>query len=535
MKNRYYPLVIWTLLYISVVLVLQGTIGIYGFAFANISELAKYEPRLLRPVQVGWVVCVLNFCCYIFLISLFLCGVTVKKYKGHSTKRLEDWIAVLMGVNTMSTIVNGLSTWGYGFIPFGTLHTLLIRERPCCFAGHASSFLSNPGQHTDVQGASGFLSCVCTDFSECFSDQPSSECSRQIEQRVATYCYMLQVMQYTTSVFLVVEICLLIHATVLIFKANQEHPINQEKFRTYSEYKAIRESYRKEKEMRRHTNATFISSTAGGGHFEELIENNELETNYDENVITENDHGWDTDRMYDGRDGVDSPTDENPILPELSPKRQAYKTRWSTAGDYPTPIPTSSHFGGQSGIMRQHSISSTHSTRDHPPFTSQTQGMGSDMSHTPVDFSASGGSAELRTYLRNAPSILDSEHTAETLARSFGGGSMGRYPKLQNPATWSGNSRLPPNLRSQSLQPMSSIEMSQYFKSGIEGGGLRGLQQQHMLGSISQSEERNKQGSRKSIVDVIPRVWLTNTIPKRPSGERLSQQGRLLESCAENC
>ena len=67
--------------------------------------------------------------------------------------------------------------------------------------------------------------------------------------------------------------------------------------------------------------------------------------------------------------------------------------------------------------MRQHSISSTHSTRDHPPFTSQTQGMGSDMSHTPVDFSASGGSAELRTYLRNAPSILDSEHTAETLAR----------------------------------------------------------------------------------------------------------------------
>ena len=105
---------------------------------------------------------------------------------------------------------------------------------------------------------------------------------------------MLQVMQYTTSVFLVVEICLLIHATVLIFKANQEHPINQEKFRTYSEYKAIRESYRKEKEMRRHTNATFISSTAGGGHFEELIENNELETNYDENVIAENDHGWDT-------------------------------------------------------------------------------------------------------------------------------------------------------------------------------------------------------------------------------------------------
>ena len=86
----------------------------------------------------------------------------------------------------MSTIVNGLSTWGYGFIPFGTLHTLLIRERPCCFAGHASSFLSNPGQHTDVQGASGFLSCVCTDFSECFSDQPSSECSRQIEQRVAS-------------------------------------------------------------------------------------------------------------------------------------------------------------------------------------------------------------------------------------------------------------------------------------------------------------------------------------------------------------
>ena len=58
------------------------------------------------------------------------------------------------------------------------------------------------------------------------------------------------------------------------------------------------------------------------------------------------------------------------------------------------------------------------------------------------------------------------------------------------------------------------VKMSQYFKSGIEGGGLRGLQQQHMLGSISQSEERNKQGSRKSIVDVIPRVWLTNTIPK---------------------
>ena len=39
MKPKYYPLVIWSLLYIVTSFLVQGAIGIYGTAFANIREL----------------------------------------------------------------------------------------------------------------------------------------------------------------------------------------------------------------------------------------------------------------------------------------------------------------------------------------------------------------------------------------------------------------------------------------------------------------------------------------------------------------
>ena len=43
MKARYLPVVLWSLLYISVAFLAQGTIAIYGLAFANIAELGKHS------------------------------------------------------------------------------------------------------------------------------------------------------------------------------------------------------------------------------------------------------------------------------------------------------------------------------------------------------------------------------------------------------------------------------------------------------------------------------------------------------------
>ncbi len=83
------------------------------------------------------------------------------------------------GMTTVSSICNGLSLWGFGYVPIGSLDSKLLQEKPCCFMGTVSVLSSS---NPETQSS---FSCVCTDFSECFSDQPSSECSRQIEERVA--------------------------------------------------------------------------------------------------------------------------------------------------------------------------------------------------------------------------------------------------------------------------------------------------------------------------------------------------------------
>ncbi|XP_063713700.1 uncharacterized protein LOC134841598 [Symsagittifera roscoffensis] len=341
MKARYLPVVLWSLLYISVAFLAQGTIAIYGLAFANIAELAKYEASM-GHVRVNWVVCGVCFLLYFSLLLLFLCGVTIQKYKAHSTKRLEDWIAVLVGVVTMASIVNGLSVWSYGLVSIGNLHHFMMRDKPCCFAGRTPA-LDIHNQYMQQQSSS--LSCVCIDFSECFPENPSSECSTQIENRVATYCYMLQFMQYATSGFVVVEILLLLYSLVLVCKANKEHPINREKFRTYDEYKMIRESLRREKkemkEMRRSgggrvssqmSHMSQMSTDMMGEDESEIMQREGVEeTNYDENAANEFDRQlWSKDGTQYGINGdiyeesLDGSEDDNvpSILPNISPKMQ---------------------------------------------------------------------------------------------------------------------------------------------------------------------------------------------------------------------
>ena len=57
----------------------------------------KYDEGNLRGVHMMWIVSWMNFSIYATLTTLFVCGVSLQKYKNKSTKRLEDWIAVLAG------------------------------------------------------------------------------------------------------------------------------------------------------------------------------------------------------------------------------------------------------------------------------------------------------------------------------------------------------------------------------------------------------------------------------------------------------
>ena len=58
------------------------------------------------------------------------------------------------------------------------------------------------------------------------------------------FCCLLQMLQYLTTAFMIIEIILVVHAIAMVCKLNYENPINTYRLKTYNEYKTVKDSLR---------------------------------------------------------------------------------------------------------------------------------------------------------------------------------------------------------------------------------------------------------------------------------------------------